>query len=148
MGKKPTKIGEVHPVDLYVGRRVRQRRVELGLSQDQLAKAVHVTFQQIQKYEQGVNRVSASKLFEISIVLNAPVGYFFSGVEPATTSPSRDAISVAAYRRPSVVAEPSHRVLNRPETLLLVGSYYQINDRPLRRKVLALVQSLGRSPAA
>ena len=148
MGKKTNPIGGAHPVDLYVGGRVRLRRVELGMSQEQLAKAVHLTFQQIQKYEQGVNRVSASKLFEISIVLKTPVSYFFSGAETAVKVPRRGVMSAGARHQPSGVSGPGQGVLNRQETLLLVGSYYRINDRPLRRSVLALVQSLGRSPEA
>ena len=75
---------DTHPVDLYVGRRIRARRMQLGVSQEVLAKGLGVSFQQIQKYEKGVNRVSCSMLVEIAKVLKAPPAYFFEGA-PGTT---------------------------------------------------------------
>ncbi len=76
---------DLHPTDIYVGARVRNRRKELGLSQTALGQALGLTFQQIQKYERGFNRVSASKLFEASRVLDVPVSYFFNGLVQAET---------------------------------------------------------------
>ncbi|KAK0339756.1 hypothetical protein LTR94_033288, partial [Friedmanniomyces endolithicus] len=76
-----TKIEEPHAVDLHVGRRVQERRLELGLTQSALARAVGVSFQQVQKYEKGSNRVSASKLFEIGKVMGVDTPYFFLGLD-------------------------------------------------------------------
>jgi transcriptional regulator with XRE-family HTH domain len=68
-------------VDLYVGSRIRERRIMLGLTQHQLAELIGVTYQQAHKYERGINRVSAGRLFEIATVLNVPIGYFYEGIE-------------------------------------------------------------------
>src|SRR3546814_16642206 len=75
------KARQAHPVDVHVGGRVRLRRVFLGYSQEKLANALGLTFQQIQKYERGANRISASKLYELSRILSVPVTYYFEGVE-------------------------------------------------------------------
>ena len=80
MTDKPTS-DLAHPVDLYVGARLRIRRKVLGLSQTQLAEALGITFQQIQKYERGANRISASKLYEAARLLQSPVSYFFEGLD-------------------------------------------------------------------
>ena len=77
--RKRRTVGEhgPHPIDVHVGQRVRQRRVWNGLSQTELANRIDLTFQQLQKYEHGMNRISASKLWELSQILNAPVQWFF-----------------------------------------------------------------------
>lgn len=75
---------DLHPVDVYVGMRMRVRRKLLGWSQDKLANVVGVTFQQVQKYEHGTNRVSSSRLYEIAEALGVPVASFFEGYVPAT----------------------------------------------------------------
>lgn len=80
----------VTPVDRYVGERLRERRVLRGMSQDALADAVGITYQQVQKYETGKNRVSASRLFDLADVLDCPVSYFFEGVEKAVKAKSVD----------------------------------------------------------
>jgi len=73
-------------VDAHVGLRVRERRMELGVSQERLAQLLGVAFQQVQKYERGINRISASRLFQISRALDVPVGYFFEGVDDTGTT--------------------------------------------------------------
>lgn len=80
----------VTPVDRYVGERLRERRVLRGMSQDALADAVGITYQQVQKYETGKNRVSASRLFDLADVLDCPVSYFFEGVQKAVKAKSAD----------------------------------------------------------
>lgn len=77
----------MHPVDVHVGERVRRRRRAMGISQEKLGDLVGVTFQQVQKYEKGANRVSASKLFEISNVLQVPISFFFDGLASASPGP-------------------------------------------------------------
>jgi transcriptional regulator with XRE-family HTH domain len=79
-----------HPVDVLVGKRVRARRTELGMSQTQLAEILEITFQQVQKYERGVNRVTCSRLSEIAAALNVPITFFFS--EPAMRAAKRQPI--------------------------------------------------------
>jgi transcriptional regulator with XRE-family HTH domain len=105
------------PIDVHIGSRIRLRRTLLGMSQERLGEALGLTFQQVQKYESGVNRVSASRLFDLSRVLNVPIGFFFDDV-------------------PDVV-------LSRRETLELVGAYYRIIDPAVREHVLDLIKSLG-----
>ena len=105
------------PIDVHVGSRIRLRRILLGVSQERLGEALGLTFQQVQKYESGVNRVSASRLFDLSRVLDVPIGFFFDDV-------------------PDVV-------LSRRETLELVAAYYRIIDPAVRQRVLDLIKSLG-----
>jgi transcriptional regulator with XRE-family HTH domain len=111
------KGSQPRPIDVHVGSRIRLRRTLLGLSQERLGEALGLTFQQVQKYEIGMNRVSASRLFDLSRVLDVPIGFFFDNV-------------------PDVV-------LSRPETLALVGAYYRIIDPVVRQRVLDLIKSLG-----
>jgi transcriptional regulator with XRE-family HTH domain len=80
------RVEDPHPVDRHVGLRIRLRRKELRLTQEKLAEALGLTFQQVQKYELGTNRVSASRLFEVSVLLRVPPDYFFSGLDPAAAS--------------------------------------------------------------
>ena len=75
--KSPSKKGKPHDVDVHVGSRVRLRRAALGLSQDQLGVAIGLSFQQVQKYERGTNRIGASRLYEVSKALQTPISYFF-----------------------------------------------------------------------
>src|SRR3982750_545860 len=80
-GRGRRKADAPHPVDIYVGARVKERRKALGISQEKLAEALGLTFQQVQKYERGANRVSASKLWEIARALKINVAYFYEGLE-------------------------------------------------------------------
>jgi transcriptional regulator with XRE-family HTH domain len=105
-----------HPVDAHVGKRIRQRRWMLGMTQQQLADAVGIKFQQIQKYETGMNRVSASRLWDIAATLNVPIGHFFEGLEQTGTTPV-----------------PSDDVLENKEALDLVRAYYAIPEQQRRR---------------
>ncbi len=110
-----------HPVDVHVGKRIRHRRWLVGMTQQQLAEQVGIKFQQIQKYETGMNRVSASRLWDISRVLSVPVSFFFEGLEPARDS---DEISDSAV--------PGD-ILADKEALELVRSYYAIPENQRRR---------------
>ncbi len=126
----PSKKGKPHDVDIHVGGRVRLRRSALGLSQDQLGAAIGLSFQQIQKYERGANRIGASRLYEMSKILNIPISYFFEGF---------DALGLAEAKDSSYQADP---VIKR-ETLELMRSYHQILDTKQRKKILKLVQGLA-----
>jgi transcriptional regulator with XRE-family HTH domain len=117
-------------IDLHLGRRLRRRRRLLGLTQQQLAGACGVRFQQIQKYECGANRISAARLWQLSEALVVPVGYFFDGLHEAhPTKPARED------------AANGNEVLARKETQDLINAYYQLGERP-RRRLLDLAKSL------
>jgi transcriptional regulator with XRE-family HTH domain len=110
-----------HPVDVHVGKRVRHRRWMVGMTQQQLAEKVGIKFQQIQKYETGMNRVSASRLWDIAEALDVPVSFFFEGLEDAGSG-KRTAGSVV----------PGD-ILADKEALELVRSYYAIPENQRRR---------------
>lgn len=109
-----------HPVDVHVGKRIRHRRWMVGMTQQQLAQGVGIKFQQIQKYETGMNRVSASRLWDIAHALDAPVSFFFEGLE--------DADAAEAAR----TGGPRDMMADR-EALELVRSYYAIPEAQRRR---------------
>ena len=117
-GLKGINVG--NDIDLHLGKRLRRRRRLLGLTQQQLADAVGVRFQQIQKYECGANRISAARLWRLSEALEVPVGYFYDGL---TLGESRDTLGERAE---------GGEVLARKETLDLIRAYYQLGERPRR----------------
>ncbi len=122
-----------HPVDIQVGRRARERRTLEGMSQTAVAERLGLTFQQLQKYERGHNRISASKLYELANIFDVPVAYFYEGMEASKDAPSRD------------------ETLTKRETLELVKAYYSISDPAVRdsiRGVIQAVAKLGQPPAA
>jgi transcriptional regulator with XRE-family HTH domain len=130
-------------IDVHVGQRVRQRRTLLGYSQERLADALSLTFQQVQKYERGANRVGAGRLYELSHALDVPVNYFFEELPDAPEgAASGPAMQEAAQRQYD--ADP----MAQRETLLLVRAYYDINDPAVRRRVLDLIRAMGRSAEA
>ncbi len=122
-------------IDLHLGKRLRRRRRLLGLTQQQLAGACGVRFQQIQKYECGANRISAARLFQLAEALEVPVGYFYDGISGA--SPAPVANDVQREERGE-----SGEILARRETLDLIKAYYQLGERP-RRRLLDLAKSLN-----
>lgn len=122
-----------HPVDIAVGNRVRGRRILMGMSQERLADQLGVTFQQVQKYEKGANRISASRLSDISKILDVTPGYFFEEFAGAR----RYGKSKSA---PPAGSDP----LNKRETLELVRAYYRIADPNVRHHITALIRSLGK----
>ena len=130
---KRSKYDGPHPVDIGVGSRVRGRRILMGMSQERLGEELGITFQQVQKYEKGANRISASRLYDISQILDVLPGYFFeeiSGMERSKQSQSP---------RPAEADQ-----LNRRETLELVRAYYGIADPKVRQELAALIRSLAR----
>ncbi|WP_417244613.1 helix-turn-helix domain-containing protein [Celeribacter sp.] len=113
-----------HPVDVHVGKRIRHRRWMVGMTQQQLAEKVGIKFQQIQKYETGMNRVSASRLWDIAESLSVPVAFFFEGMEPSVSDHM-----VAQSEGVNVPAD----ILADKEALELVRSYYAIPENQRRR---------------
>lgn len=122
-----------NPIDAHVGARVRMRRLLLGLSQDKLGEELGVTFQQVQKYERGANRIGASRLFEIARVLTVPVGFFFEGMDSRTQG------GFAEGDQTPLVDD----FLNSPEGVSLASAFSRIRDTKVRRRVLELVRSLA-----
>jgi transcriptional regulator with XRE-family HTH domain len=136
--KTETDLKEINPVDLHVGGRIRMRRKFLGLSQEQLAESIKLTFQQVQKYERGANRVSASKLFEIAKTLKVPVAYFFDGY--------------AASELPEGFNESQseqfvHGFLMTTEGIELAEIFPRIKSPKHRRKILELVRAMTEDDA-
>jgi len=135
--------GRPSPIDVHVGSRIRLRRTLLGLSQERLGDALGLTFQQIQKYERGVNRVGASRLFDLSRVLDVPISFFFDDL-PDTLSGSY--VGAARSNRAASFAESADSFgdeqMNRRETLELVRAYYRITDPAVRKRVFELLKSL------
>jgi transcriptional regulator with XRE-family HTH domain len=122
-------------IDLHVGKRLRRRRRLLGLTQQQLAESIGIRFQQIQKYECGANRVTASRLYELAVALNVPVNYFFEGLQPVEASSTTP--GAPANDRDLIAAD----VLSQKETLELIRAYYKLGERP-RRRLLDLAKAL------
>jgi len=117
--------------DLHVGKRLRRRRRLLGMTQQELASQVGVRFQQIQKYECGANRVTASRLFDLSRAMNVTVQYFFDGMPTANPMPN------AANDAEQMEGD----ILSQKETLELVRAYYRLGERP-RKRLLELAKAL------
>ena len=132
------------PVDVHVGTRLRLRRNLAGLSQEQLGKASGLTFQQIQKYERGVNRMGASRLFQLARLLGVTVAYFFEDMSVSGTSVANaPGMSDSAQQALEGEASNEKELLHRRETLELIRAYYRITDPKQRRKVYELIKSMA-----
>ena len=131
------------PIDAHVGSRVRLRRTLLGMSQEKLGDALGLTFQQVQKYERGVNRIGASRLFDLARVLDVPIGFFFDDLPPEMGG------NIAVRSRPVIYgfSEAQNGLeddsMNKRETLELVRAYYRITDPAVRKRVFDLIKSLA-----
>ena len=136
------KIGRPRPVDVHVGSRLRSRRTMLGMSQEKIGTAIELTFQQVQKYERGTNRISASRLYQLGKVLDVPVSYFFDDMPPE--------IAQTDGRRPFGFSESEAAVyevdtLAKRETLELVRAYYRIKNEKVRKRVYQLAKTLAKA---
>jgi transcriptional regulator with XRE-family HTH domain len=131
------KSDKPHPVDIHVGSRVRLRRNMLGLSQEKLGEAIGLTFQQVQKYERGANRIGASRLMELSRVLGVPVSFFYDETDPVHAPPVPSGFEEAPQE--GFDSDP----LRRRETLELVDAYYAIDDVAVRRRLFDLAKALA-----
>jgi transcriptional regulator with XRE-family HTH domain len=123
-------------IDRKIGQRVRSRRLEIGMSQERLAELLGITFQQVQKYEKGVNRIAASRLFDIASALQQPVAKFYEGL-------SARAAGTAAESRQNTVDD----ALATPEGAQLMSVFAGIRSQRVRRKVLELVRTLAEEAA-
>lgn len=129
------------PIDIHVGSRIRLRRKMLRLSQEKLGAALGLTFQQVQKYERGTNRAGASRLHELSKILDVPISFFFDDEDPvrAPAVPTGFAEDVAEAYRP----DP----MKQRETIELVDAFGQIGDPRVQRRLFELLQALVDEPA-
>jgi transcriptional regulator with XRE-family HTH domain len=131
---------QANPIDIQVGNRVRIRRMLIGMSQERLGDLLGLTFQQVQKYEKGVNRIGAGRLFEVARILNVPVDFFYEGVaaqlagQPGMSEPEG--------------APPVMEFVSSGEGLQLSLAFMKIKDARVRKRVLDLVKSLAEEEAA
>ena len=116
-------------VDTHVGQRIRDKRNERGMSQTEVANALGVTFQQVQKYERGTNRVGASRLFDLSRILSVPIQYFFAGLNNQSTPIEKEDDNVIH--------------LMKPDTVELVEAYYKVENLQVRRQILSTIRSIS-----
>jgi transcriptional regulator with XRE-family HTH domain len=131
--------GHPNPIDVHVGSRLRLRRTLLGLSQEALGEALGLTFQQIQKYERGANRIGASRLFDLARALEVPVEYFYDDMPP-------DVMAASPRHMACATEEPSPQrtdPMSKRETLDLVRTYYKIGDPNVRKRVYELARALA-----
>ncbi len=132
--------GNPHPVDVHIGARVRMRRKLLGMTQTKLGDALGLTFQQVQKYERGANRIGSSRLYDLSRVFDVSIEHFFEDMPPEVA-----AISLAPKGRGRKKKLPSYEPnpMAKPETLELVRAYYNIKNEDVRKRLRELTRVLG-----
>jgi len=144
-GERRPMVAKPNPIDVHVGKRLRLRRTLLGMSQERLGEMLQLTFQQIQKYERGVNRIGSSRLYELGQILDVPVSFFFDDMagagstsvgQQATTGLSEEANRFHHHLRGGLPLESR-------ETLELIRAYYRINDAQVRKRLFELAKALG-----
>jgi transcriptional regulator with XRE-family HTH domain len=126
-----------NPIDKHVGSRVRMRRMMLGMSQEKLGNSLGLTFQQVQKYEKGTNRIGASRLQQISHILQVPVSFFFEGAPANTNTPHEEGMGEAPS--PAYVSD----FLATSDGLALTKAFMRISDMKLRRRIVDLVEQIA-----
>ena len=136
--------GKPNPVDVHVGSRVRLRRTLLGMSQEKLGEAIGLTFQQVQKYERGANRIGASRLFNLSQVLDVPVSFFFDDMPREAA----DAPVIGEEDDEDRVVEYEPDPMAKRETLELVRAYYRITDPGVRKRLFELTKAVANNGVA
>ncbi len=145
-----TPQGEPNPIDVHVGNRIRLRRTLLGLSQEKLASMLGLTFQQVQKYERGMNRVGASRLWDISKVLEAPINFFYEDMDKSVANQSPRMFSIPdAANNPEFLEEDTEIFnadpMQRQETIELVKAYYKIPNRKAARHLYDLIIAMSKT---
>lgn len=135
------KTGKPDSIDIHVGSRVRLRRGVMGLSQESLATSLGITFQQVQKYERGTNRVSASRLYQLGEILGVPVGFFFDGFN--AKDPARVyGFSESMQEDFSWLEDKDGDLMERKETIELVRVYYSVQDPAVRKSFMKMLKTL------
>lgn len=140
--KKRLPPGVPNPIDIHVGGRVRVRRTLLGLSQEKLGDALGLTFQQVQKYERGANRIGSSRLYQISRFLDVPISFFFDEM-PAGLDTVERQVKAGLREQQQKTLDPDPLV--RRETLKLVRAYYRISDPKARKCLFELTKTLAKA---
>ncbi len=135
-------MGTPHPVDVYVGRRLRQKRTIAGLSQEAVGKEVGITFQQVQKYERGINRMGSSRLYDFAKVLKVQISYFFDGYGDYAVGEGK---ALGLAEAPATSFE--HEKMDDRETLEVLRAYYRIKNPMLRKRVIELIKAMADDPA-
>jgi transcriptional regulator with XRE-family HTH domain len=138
--------GAPNPVDVHIGKRVRLRRMMIGLSQEEVAESIGVAFQQIQKYECAVNRISTSRLWSLAKVLHCPVTFFYESIDDKTAAASPRHLASDAAAEAYTPAQDD--LGSSQETLKLVRAYFSIKHPDLRRQILDLTGSLAKATYA
>ena len=133
--------GTPSPVDVHVGARVRMRRTLLGMTQTNLGEAIGLTFQQVQKYERGANRIGSSRLFDLARVLDVPVEFFFEDMPAEVVGSSPGRRPRGAQEAPSYELDP----MAKRETLEFVRAYYKISNPQVRKRLFEMVKVIGAS---
>ena len=128
-----------NPIDVHVGKRLRLRRNILRITQKELAEMLGLTFQQVQKYEKGGNRIGASRLWDISQILGVPIDFFFEDIDEQT------ALKSPRPKDKDYLAEFTDDPMQREETLQLVRAYYKIHNRDLADYLFKMIQTLAKS---
>ncbi len=150
--KRKTK-GTPDIVDKHVGQQIRNRRALLGFSQEKLADAIGVTFQQIQKYERGTNRVSASRLFSFSKILDVSIDYFYEGLDGVRmginkvgmSDNSQEAFTGYSKGITDKNQPLPENLMSQKETIDLVRTYYSVKDPKIRKDILKFVKSMAKN---
>ncbi|MFP4097701.1 MAG: helix-turn-helix domain-containing protein [Alphaproteobacteria bacterium] len=148
--KRKTK-GTADTIDKHVGLRIRNRRTLMGLSQEKLAESVNVTFQQVQKYERGTNRVSASRLYNFSKILGVSIDYFYEGLDSESGQSTTPIYGMSDNGQESFDEIPAtakaipEDLLSNKETLELIRTYYSISDIKKRKDILRFIKSMAES---
>lgn len=145
MSQKKTK-GTPNEIDVHVGQRLRVRRSLLGFSQEKLASLIGLTFQQVQKYERGTNRVSAGRLYELSKILDVPVSYFFEQMSPQSAANEDAALQgLSDNQQDSFDHDQSQTgdIMTQKETLDLVRIYYSIDNPEVRKDIVKFIKSMA-----
>jgi transcriptional regulator with XRE-family HTH domain len=133
-----------HPVDVHVGQRIKLRRTLMGLTQGKLGECIGLTFQQIQKYERGANRVSASKLWQLGNVLDVPVSYFFDEMPDSV----KEVFPGFQGETTETDIPEEYLVLHRRQTLELVKTFSDLKDPVIRKRVIDVVRAITQSESA
>ncbi len=136
-----TKTRTPHPVDRYVGMRLRQRRSICGMTQKEVGEKIGITSQQVQKYEHGINRIGSSRLYDFSVILDVPISYFFEGVESWMRRRN--------LKNPTDAIEQSDETdylvdrVDEKETMQLVRNYHNIRNEAARRRIFSLIRDIA-----
>jgi transcriptional regulator with XRE-family HTH domain len=132
-----------NPIDVHVGRRLRLRRTLLGMSQERLGELLGLTFQQVQKYERGVNRIGSSRLYELGQILDVPISFFFDDMPDEQLQANGRVLAGLAEEASPFEHDEEQLPLDKRETLELVRAYYRIGDPALRKRLFELAKALA-----